>query len=423
MHHFRHEDGVLHAEDIAVPALADAVGTPFYLYSTATLVRHYTVFQEAFADVPHMICYALKANSNQAVIATLAGLGSGADVVSQGELMRALAAGVPPDKILFSGIGKTPAEMAYALEVGIACFNVESVPELHVLSAVSLAAGKTAPVSLRINPDVDAGTHEKIATGRKVDKFGIPWDEARQVYDLAADLPGLQTVGIDMHIGSQITELAPFDAAFSRLGTLVSQLRAAGHAIEHIDLGGGLGIPYHDSDDPPPLPADYAECVKRHVRELDTRVIFEPGRLIAGNAGILVTRVLFTKPAGDKTFIIVDAAMNDLLRPTLYEAYHQIGPVEANADGAQTLCDVVGPVCETGDYLARNRQMALPASGDLLAVYTAGAYGAVQSSTYNSRLLVPEVMVNGDQWSLIRPRTGYQALIDADQIPPWLSRA
>ncbi len=425
MHHFSHQNGVLHAEAVAVPAIAGTVGTPFYCYSTATLVRHYTVFAEAFAELPHRICYAMKANSNQAVLATLARLGAGADVVSEGELRRALAAGIPADRILFSGVGKTESELAFALDAGIFCFNVESVPELEALSRIASAAGRTAPVSLRINPDVDAGTHEKIATGRSFDKFGIAFADASAVYARAAALPGLRVSGIDMHIGSQITDLAPFDNAFGLLGELVTTLRADGHTIGHVDLGGGLGIPYaapgNYDRDAPPLPVDYAKIVGKHINAIGCTVMFEPGRVIAGNAGILVTRVIYVKETADKTFVIVDAAMNDLLRPTLYEAFHRLGPV-APRPGAPTIsCDVVGPVCETGDYLARDTDLERPEAGDLLALYTAGAYGAVQASTYNTRLLVPEVMVNDDQWSIVRPRPTYDELIGLDRLPPWLA--
>ena len=420
MHHFDLRNGVLHAEDVPIPELAAAVGTPFYCYSTATLSRHYRVFEAAFAGVPHMICYSMKANSNQAVVATLARLGAGADVVSEGELRRALAAGVPPERILFSGVGKMESELAFALEAGIHSFNVESEEELQSLARLAEKAGREAPVSLRVNPDIDPGTHEKIATGRKEDKFGIPWSRAREVYAQARRLPGIRVIGIDIHIGSQITALAPFDAAFAKLGELVSELRADGHDMEHVDLGGGLGIPYRTDIEPPPLPDAYAEVVKRHIQALGCRVVFEPGRLIAGNAGILVTRVVYVKEGEDRTFVIVDAAMNDLIRPTLYDAYHRIGPV-AETDAEEIVCDVVGPVCETGDFLGRNMRLARPRPGDLLAIYSAGAYGAVLSSTYNSRLLVPEVLVNGGDWAVVRPRPSFDDLIGLDRLPPWLA--
>jgi diaminopimelate decarboxylase len=420
VHHFETRDGLLHAEGVPIPLIAEAVGTPFYCYSTATLTRHYRVFEAAFADVPHLICYAVKANSNQAVIATLARLGAGADIVSEGELRRALAAGVPSERILFSGNGKTERELGFALGMGIHCFNVESEAELETLARVAQAAGREAPVALRINPDIDPGTHDKIATGRREDKFGIPWERARTLYARAGQLPGIRVIGLDMHIGSQITELAPFDAAFARLGKLIGELRVDGHTIEHVDLGGGLGIPYYDDREPPPLPSDYAEVVRRHVSRLGCQVVFEPGRLIAGNAGILVTRVLHVKEGATRTFVIVDAGMNDLIRPTLYDAYHRIAPV-ADPAADEIVCDVVGPVCESGDFLGRNVRLARPEPGDLLAVYSAGAYGAVLSSTYNSRLLVPEVLVNGDRWEVVRPRPTYEDLIGLDRLPDWLT--
>jgi diaminopimelate decarboxylase len=421
MHHFAYRGGVLHAEAVNLTSLADAVGTPFYCYSTATLERHYRVFAGAFGDVPSLVCYAVKANSNQAVIATLAKLGAGADVVSGGELKRALAAGVPPDKIMFSGIGKTAAELALALDENILCINVESEPELELLSAIAVGKGRIASVSVRVNPDVDARTHAKIATGRAENKFGIPISRGREVYAQAAKLPGLRVVGVDMHIGSQITELSPFDDAFALLSDFVRVLRADGHTISHVDLGGGLGIPYQDSNDPPPDPAAYAEVVKRATRGLDCKLIFEPGRLIVGNAGILLTRVLYLKRGEAKTFVIVDAAMNDLIRPTLYEAFHEIQPVHEPAPGAQRIkADIVGPVCESGDFLALNRDIPSPQAGDLLAVMTAGAYGAVQAGTYNTRALVPEVLVRDDEWALVRPRLEADQLIGLDRLPPWL---
>lgn len=420
MNHFEYRDGVLHAEDVPLPMIAQAVGTPFYCYSTATLERHYTVFADAFADIDALVCYAMKANSNQAVLTTLAKLGSGADVVSEGELRRAMAAGIPPEKILFSGVGKTAREMDVALEAGIHCFNVESEPELELLSARAVAAGKQAPVSLRINPDVDARTHHKISTGKKGDKFGISWLRAREVYRRAASLPGLKVSGIDMHIGSQITELQPFDDAFRLLTELVEQLRADGHAIDHVDLGGGLGIPYRTDNAPPPLPAAYAEIVKKHVRPLGVTAVFEPGRMIAGNAGILVTEVVYVKETDAKSFVIVDAAMNDLIRPTLYEAWHEMTPVvEADPDGPRMLADIVGPVCESGDFLAKDREMAAVQAGDLITFGSAGAYGAVQAGTYNSRLLVPEVIVKGDSYHVCRPRPSYEELIGLDSVPDW----
>ncbi len=421
MNHFDYRDGVLHAENVALPDIAAAVGTPFYCYSTATLTRHYTVFAKAFESLDALVCYAMKANSNQAVLRTLAKLGAGADVVSEGELRRALAAGIPPEKIMFSGVGKTAKEMDFALAAGIHCFNVESEPELELLSARAVAAGKTAPISLRINPDVDAKTHKKISTGKAENKFGVAWQRARAVYQRAAELPGIKAIGIDTHIGSQITDLKPFDDAFALLAELVGTLRADGHAIEHVDLGGGLGIPYHFDNDPPPLPDEYAEIVKKHVTSLNMKVIFEPGRLIAGNAGILVSEVIFVKEGDAKNFVIVDAAMNDLIRPTLYDAYHEIRPViQKAASGPRIRADIVGPVCETGDFLALDRELARLEAGDLIAIGTAGAYGAVQSGTYNTRLLIPEVLVDGDRFHVVRPRPSYDDLIGLDSMPDWL---
>jgi diaminopimelate decarboxylase len=421
MHHFAYRDGVLHAEAVNLASLAQEVGTPFYCYSTATLERHYRVFAGAFSDVPSLVCYAVKANSNQAVIATLARLGAGADVVSGGELMRALAAGVPPDKIMFSGIGKTAAELAMALDENILCVNVESEPELELLSAIATGKGRTANVSVRVNPDVDAKTHAKIATGRAENKFGIPISRAREVYAQAAKLPGLRVVGVDMHIGSQIVELSPFDDAFALLSDFVRVLRGDGHVISHVDLGGGLGIPYREDNEPPPDPEAYAAVVKRATRGLDCKLIFEPGRLIVGNAGILVTRVLYLKRGEAKTFVIVDAAMNDLVRPTLYDAHHDILPVSEHAPNTPRIrSDIVGPVCESGDFLALGREMAAPKPGDLLAVMTAGAYGAVQAGTYNTRPLIPEVLVRDKEWALVRPRLEADQLIGLDRLPSWL---
>ncbi len=421
MHHFAYRAGVMHAEAVDLGALAESVGTPFYCYSTATLERHYRVFADAFADVPSLVCYAMKANSNQAVIATLARLGAGADVVSGGELKRALAAGVPAEKIMFSGIGKTADELAAAVDTGILCINVESEPELELLSAISASKGRTTCISVRVNPDVDARTHAKIATGKSENKFGIPISRAREVYARAAKLKGVRVAGVDMHIGSQITDLQPFDDAFALLSEFVRTLRADGHIIEHVDLGGGLGIPYREDNEPPPDPAAYAAIVKRATRGLDCKLIFEPGRMIVGNAGILVTRVLYVKRGEAKNFVIVDAAMNDLIRPTLYEAHHDIRPVKEPAAGARRIvADVVGPVCETGDYLALGREMAEPAAGDLIAIMTAGAYGAVQAGTYNTRALVPEALVNGAEWAIVRPRLDADALIALDRTPDWL---
>ena len=420
MNHFEIRDGVLHAEDVSVETIAHDVGTPFYCYSTATLTRHYTVFAEAFADIDALVCYAMKANSNQAVLKTLAALGAGADVVSGGELLRALRAGIPAEKIMFSGVGKSVPEIDLALASGIFCFNIESEPELEMISARAVAAGRTAHVSFRINPDVDARTHAKISTGKKSDKFGIAYERAEAVYDRARALPGIAVSGIDMHIGSQIVELEPFDQAFERLAGLVRRLRGAGHDIAHVDLGGGLGVPYSRTNTPPPAPPAYAEIVKRHVRDLDCKVVFEPGRLIAANAGILVTRVVYVKEAEGKTFVIVDAGMNDLIRPTLYDAWHDIHPVLDDPDAPRLVADVVGPVCESGDYFARARDIPAVKAGDLVYLSSAGAYGAVQSCTYNSRPLIAEVLVKGDAFHAIRPRQTIDEMIALDRLPPWL---
>jgi diaminopimelate decarboxylase len=421
MHHFAYRDGVLYAEAVSLDTLATAVGTPFYCYSTATLTRHYQVFAGAFADVNALVCYAMKANSNQAVIATLAKLGAGADVVSEGELMRARLAGMPADKIMFSGLGKTARELALAVDEGILCINVESEPELELLSLIASAKGRAVKISVRVNPDIDAKTHHKIATGKAENKFGIPISRAREVYARAAKLPGIKVVGVDMHIGSQITDLDPFDNAFTLLAEFVLTLRGDGHTISHVDLGGGLGIPYLDDNEPPPHPDDYAKMVKRATRDLDCRLIFEPGRLIVGNAGILVTRVLFVKRGEAKNFVVVDAAMNDLIRPTLYDAHHEIWPVaEPGRSGRRIRADVVGPVCESGDFLALNRELAEPAPGALLAVMSAGAYGAVQAGTYNTRPLVAEVLVKGAESAVVRPRLEVDQLIALDRMPDWL---
>jgi diaminopimelate decarboxylase len=421
MHHFAYRDGALHAEAVDISALAEAVGTPFYCYASATIERHYRVFAGAFTDVEALVCYALKANSNQAVLATLARLGAGADVVSEGELLRARAAGIPPEKIMFSGIGKTARELALAVDEGVLCVNIESEAELDQLAAIAAGKGRTAAISVRVNPDVDPKTHAKIATGKAENKFGIPISRAREVYARAARLKGVRVIGVDMHIGSQITALDPFGDAFALLSDFVRALRADGHVISHLDLGGGLGIPYREDNEPPPDPAAYAALVKRATRELGCTLIFEPGRLIVGNAGILVTRVLYVKQGEAKTFVVVDAAMNDLIRPTLYDAHHDIRPVREPPAGARrVVADVVGPICESGDFLALDRDMAEPRPGELLAVMSAGAYGAVQAGTYNSRALVPEVLVKAGEWALVRPRVEVAELIALDRLPPWL---
>jgi len=421
MHHFRYVGGVLHAEGVSLARLAQSVGTPFYCYASATLERHYRVFVEAFRGLDPLICYAIKANSNQAVIATLARLGAGMDVVSEGELRRARAAGVPADKIIFAGVGKTAEEMAYALDQGILGFNVESEPELALLSTIAAGRGRKAPIALRINPDVDAKTHAKISTGRAENKFGIPFAEAPRLYAAAAKLPGLEVAGIHMHIGSQVTAAQPFRDAFSLMRELALELNAQGLAIKHLDIGGGLGVPYRAGAAPPPSPQDYAEIVRETLGDLGLKIYLEPGRAIVANAGVLVSRVLYVKRGRDKVFTIVDAAMNDLIRPTLYEAHHDIWPVREAAPAlAPERQDVVGPVCETGDYLALERDLVPLSAGDLVAFMTAGAYGAVMSSTYNTRRLVPEVLVKQDQFAIVRPRPSFAELLAQDRLPDWL---
>ncbi len=417
MHYFAYRGGALHAEEVDLKRIANEVGTPFYCYSSATIERHFKVFAAAFADGPSLVCYAMKANSNQAVLATLARLGAGMDVVSEGELRRARAAGVPADKIIFSGVGKTRAEMALGLDEDILCFNVESEPELETLAEVAAARGRIARIALRVNPDVDARTHAKISTGRSENKFGIPISHARAVYARARELPSLAVTGVDMHIGSQITDMQPFDDAFALLAEFVRELRSDGHVVDHIDLGGGLGIPYRYDNDPPPHPERYAQIVARRTRELGCKIVFEPGRLIVGNAGVLVTSVIYVKHGDGKNFVIVDAAMNDLIRPTLYDAHHECLPLVEPASGAPRLrADIVGPVCESGDFLALDREMAAVKAGDLLAVMSAGAYGAVQAGTYNTRLLVPETLVKGGEYAVVRPRPTYAELIGLDKI-------
>lgn len=439
MHHFefrsspnqlqdqRHDQlqSQLYAEDVSLKTLASEVGTPFYCYSQATLMRHYRVFRSAFEGLPAQVFYALKANSNQAVLTCLAQMGAGMDVVSEGELHRARAAGVPGSRITFSGVGKTPREMAFALDEQILCFNVESEPELLQLAQVAKMKGRRAPIALRINPNIDAQTHHKITTGKSENKFGIPLSQARALYKKAASLPSLNVIGIDMHIGSQITQLEPFDAAFSILAEWIHLLRGDGHDIHHIDLGGGLGIPYHEDEDPASYhPNQYADLVRKHFGTLGCTFILEPGRLLVGNAGILVTQVLFVKKGEEKTFVIVDAGMNDLIRPTLYDAYHAVVPIQLPPLDRPLLphVDIVGPVCETGDYFALDRSLQEPQAGELLALMSAGAYGATQANTYNSRLLIPEVLVYGTQWACIRPRPSFEDLIRLDRIPPWLQR-
>ncbi len=421
MDHFLYRNGVLHAEDVPVPEIAAAVGTPFYLYSTATLLRHFTLFDEALEGTDHLICYAMKAASNQAILKTLAQAGAGMDVVSMGEYLRARAAGVPGDRIVFSGVGKTADEIRMALEGGIRQFNVESEPEMEVLNAVALDLGKVAPITIRVNPDVDARTHAKIATGKSENKFGIPIARARAVYAMAAAMPGLEVIGIDVHIGSQLTDLAPFEQAYGKVAELTEALRADGHDIRRLDLGGGLGIPYARGNEAPPLPMEYGALIKRTLGHLGCEIEIEPGRLIAGNAGIMVSKVIYLKSGEGRDFLIVDSAMNDLIRPAMYEAYHDIVPVlEAGTAIERRPYDIVGPVCESGDTFARQRDMPPLAAGDLIAFRSAGAYGAVMASEYNSRPLIPEVLVKGDQFAVIRPRPTFDEMINRDTIPAWL---
>jgi diaminopimelate decarboxylase len=414
---FAYRAGELHVEDVALARIAGAVGTPFYCYSSAAIERRYRRFAAAFADRRAVICYALKANSNLAVIRSLARLGAGADVVSEGELRQALAAGVPANRILFSGIGKTAAEMSFALAHDVRQINVESEPELTALSAVASALGKTATIAIRVNPDVDARTHAKIATGKKENKFGIDLAHAAGAFRRAAQLPGIKLAGIAVHIGSQLTDLAPFEIAFGRVVELMRRLAGEGIAVERVDLGGGVGIRYHDEK--PPAIEDYARMVKRVVGGPELELAFEPGRWLVGNAGALVARVLYVKRGGTRDFLIVDAAMNDLIRPSLYDAWHEILPIHANSAERHPI-DVVGPVCETGDSFAAQRLLPPMAAGDLLTLLSAGAYGAVMSSGYNSRLTAPEVLVRGDRFAVIRPRPGYEALLSQDRMPEWL---
>ncbi len=421
MDHFLYRNGILHAEDVPLPEIAAQVGTPFYVYSTATLTRHYQLFKDALEGQPNMVCFAMKANSNQAVLKVLAGLGAGMDVVSGGEYARAKAAGVPGDRIVFSGVGKTRAEMRAALEGGIRQFNIESEPEMLVLSEVASSMGATAPITIRVNPDVDARTHEKIATGKSENKFGIPISRAKEVYALAASLPGLEVVGIDVHIGSQLVELEPFEQAYTKVAELTRMLRAEGHDIRRLDLGGGLGIPYTRSNEAPPLPTDYGALIKKCVAGLDVEIEIEPGRLIAGNAGLLVSSVIYLKNGEGRDFLILDAAMNDLIRPSMYSAYHDIEPVVEPAPGTERQpYDIVGPVCESGDTFAKGRELPPLASGDLVAFRSAGAYGAVMSSEYNTRPLIPEVLVKGDHVAVIRPRPTFDEIINRDIVPEWL---
>ena len=421
MDHFLYRDGALHAEDVPVAEIAATVGTPFYVYSTATLLRHFRLFDEALEGTDHLVCYAMKAASNQAILKTLAAAGAGMDVVSEGEYRRAKAAGVPGDKIVFSGVGKTADEIRTALSGGIRQFNVESEPEMEVINAVALELGTTAPITVRVNPDVDAKTHAKIATGKSENKFGIPIARAREVYAHAASLPGLEVIGIDVHIGSQLTDLAPFRLAYQKVAELTQALRDDGHDIRRLDLGGGLGIPYTRSNEAPPLPVEYGQMIKEELGHLGCEIEIEPGRLVAGNAGIMVSKVIYVKEGEGRDFLILDGAMNDLIRPAMYEAYHDIIPVVEPTPGLEPKpYDIVGPVCESGDTFAKQRQMPPLGAGDLVAFRSAGAYGAVMSSEYNSRPLIPEVLVHGDQFAIIRQRPTFDEMINRDTIPEWL---
>ena len=421
MDHFLYRDGQLLAEDVPVAEIAAAVGTPFYVYSTATLLRHYGLFDQALSGMPHMVCFAMKSLSNIAILKLLGDAGAGMDVVSGGEYLRAKAAGVPGDRIVFSGIGKTREEMRLALEGGIRQFNVESEPEMGVLDEVARSLGLVAPITVRVNPDVDAKTHAKIATGKSENKFGIPIARARKVYALAARLKGLKVIGIDVHIGSQLTDLAPFEQAYRKVADLTDLLRADGHTISRLDLGGGLGIPYTRGNDAPPLPSDYGALIRRTVGHLGCEVEIEPGRLISGNAGIMVSKVIYLKSGEGRDFLILDGAMNDLIRPAMYDAHHDIIPVvEPKAGVEQRPFDIVGPVCESGDTFAKGRMMPPVVAGDLVAFRSAGAYGAVMASEYNSRPLIPEVLVKGDQFAVIRARPTYDEMISRDTIPEWV---
>lgn len=422
MRHFDYRDGEMFAEDVALAKIAADVGTPVYVYSTATFTRHYRVFADSFVDTRALIAYSVKANSNIAVLATLAQQGAGADVVSGGELKRALLAGIPASKIVFSGVGKTRTEMRDALVAGIRVFNVESLAELRVLNEVAIDMGKVAPVAFRVNPDVTAGGHAKISTGKKENKFGIAWSQAERTYAEAATLPGIEIVGVDVHIGSQISDLAPFETAIVKVSGLIARLRAAGHKISSFDIGGGLGIPYGNNAAVPPPPSEYAALVKRLTADLDVEMIFEPGRMIAGNSGVLLSEVLYVKRGEDRDFLIIDAAMNDLLRPALYDAYHDIEPVKSgNFDRMETY-DVVGPICESGDTFTKAREMPALSSGDLIVLHSAGAYGAAQASQYNTRPLVPEVLVNGDEYAVIRARPTVEDILKTESLPEWLTK-
>lgn len=422
MRHFDYKNGEIYAEDVPLREIAEAVGTPVYVYSTATFERHYSVFAESFSGIDALVAYSVKANSNIAVLATLAKMGAGADVVSGGELARALLAGIPGKKIVFSGVGKTRDEMEAALKAGIRVFNVESLAELELLNDVALSMNKRAPIAFRVNPDVTAGGHDKISTGKKENKFGIAWSSAEAAYEHAATLPGIEIVGVDVHIGSQIDDLAPFETAIAKVGGLIKCLRAGGHSIKSFDIGGGLGIPYGNNSKTPPPPSEYGAMVKRLTADMDVEMIFEPGRMIAGNSGVLLSKVLYVKKGEDRDFLILDAAMNDLIRPALYDAYHDMEPVKAPGSKAtEATYDVVGPICESGDTFTKGRDMPALQSGDLIVMHSAGAYGAAQSSQYNTRPLIPEVLVKGDKFEVIRERPTVAEILKSERIPDWLA--
>ena len=422
MDHFQYRNGVLHAEDVSLRAIADGVGTPFYCYSTATATRHFRIFRDAFGDLPVAVHYAVKANANIALLRVLRNLGAGADVVSGGELKLALQAGIAPRDIVFSGVGKTSEELAEAVRLGVGQINVESEPELLMLSKAAAALGRTVRIALRVNPDVDAGTHHKITTGTKENKFGIDWTLAPAIYRRAKSLPGINPTAIAVHIGSQITDLRPLESAFQKVRDLALMLRRDGVAIDHLDLGGGLGVPYDStSNDKPPSPDAYAAMVRRTVGDLGCKLAFEPGRLIAGNAGVLVARAVIIKEGVSRRFLVVDAGMNDLIRPAMYGALHEIVPVDAKQAGMETLdYDIVGPVCESSDRFATDVPLSKMAAGDLIAFRTAGAYGATMSSTYNMRPLVPEILVNGGRWAVVRRRPTYDDMMALESLPEWL---
>jgi diaminopimelate decarboxylase len=419
MNHFGYRDGVLFAEEVDLRTIAEKVGTPTYVYTYSTLSRHYRVFDDAFAGMPHLVCYAVKANSNLAVLRSFVRLGSGVDIVSGGELRRALLAGADPKKIVFSGVGKTDDEIAFALDTGILAFNCESESELRALSRVATAKGVTAPVSIRVNPDIDPKTHPYISTGLRLNKFGISWTRVREVYAFAATLSGIAVMGLDCHIGSQLTELQPFLDALERLKTLVHELRAAGHPISHLDIGGGLGITYND--EAPPSPAEYGKAVVESLKGMDLKLVLEPGRVLVGNAGVLLSRVIYRKRSDDKQFLIVDAAMNDLIRPSLYESYHGIQPVVQVAGRPTEKVDVVGPICETGDYLARDRELAQIDEGEIVAVMSAGAYGFAMASNYNQRSRPAEVLVYGSEFHVVREREPFEDLVRGETIPAFMA--